>query len=201
MRAEKKRALRAAALSQRGSLSEVEVLSRSHLIQGRALHFPRYLSSSAVALYCPIQNEIATDQILNHALIKSKKVFYPRTGSPSGLELIQIDSVADLQAGRFGIPEPTGNRRLSDADAQDLIVFVPGVGFDLRGNRLGRGYGGYDRLLAGIGPKAAAVGLAYEFQLVDEMPAEEWDQKVHFIITEDRVIDCGGESLQPRRMA
>jgi 5-formyltetrahydrofolate cyclo-ligase len=201
VRAEKKRALRAAALSQRNSLSEAEVLSRSRLIQGRALHFPRYLSSTAVALYSPIQNEIATDQILNHALKKAKKVFYPGTGSDSGLELIQIDSVADLQVGRFGIPEPTGNRELSQGEAEDLMVFVPGVGFDLRGNRLGRGHGWYDRLLARLDPKAAFVGLAYEFQIVDEVPSEEWDQRVHFIITENRVIDCGYESLQPRRMA
>jgi 5-formyltetrahydrofolate cyclo-ligase len=83
---------------------------------------------------------------------------------------------------------------LSAADKDVLVVFVPGVVFDLCGNRLGRGGGWYDRILAQLN-RGVFVGLAYDFQVVEKLAAEEWDRKVHFVITENRVIDCGVRTL------
>jgi len=73
-----------------------------------------------------------------------------------------------------------------------MVVFLPGLVFDSLGNRLGRGIGWYDRLLKTMGKGAVFVALAYEFQMVDEVPTEAWDEKVDYVITEKRVIDCGG---------
>jgi 5-formyltetrahydrofolate cyclo-ligase len=64
------------------------------------------------------------------------------------------------------------------------------------GNRLGRGQGWYDRLLQRAGERVAIVGLAYEFQIVDAVPAGPGDQKVSYVITEKRVVDCGSASAQ-----
>jgi 5-formyltetrahydrofolate cyclo-ligase len=75
-----------------------------------------------------------------------------------------------------------------------LIVFVPGVAFDTRGQRLGRGKGWYDRLLRQLGGNTVFVGLGYEFQIVEEVPTESWDEKVHYVVTEERVIDCAETS-------
>lgn len=182
--------MRAAALSQRSALSTAECLSRSRLIQSRAREFSLYLISHSVALYSPIQNEVGTEEIRDHALKEGKKVFFPRVGQGNTVKLIQVGSRAELKVGPLGILEPIGERRLSDQDLDGLIVFIPGVMFDSKGNRLGRGRGGYDRLLKHQGRKATFVALAYEFQVVDEVPAEEWDQKVHYVITERKVIDC-----------
>ena len=77
-------------------------------------------------------------------------------------------------------------------------MFVPGVAFDCAGNRLGRGAGWYDRLLANLGSKKFAIGLAYEFQIVDAVPAQPWDCRVNLILTEKRAIDCG--ALPPGSM-
>ena len=93
--------------------------------------------------------------------------------------MIKIGSETEFSQGRFGILEPTGERRLAGQDQEELVVFVPGVAFDLRGNRLGRGKGWYDRLIKKLG-QAILVALAYDFQIVDEVPAEEWDQRVHY---------------------
>jgi 5-formyltetrahydrofolate cyclo-ligase len=103
----------------------------------------------------------------------------------------RISSAAELVKGRYGILEPAGTDALVPADGDSLIVFIPGLLFDRHGNRLGRGGGWYDRVLNGLGNRGFFVGLAYEFQLVDDMPAESWDQRVNLIITEKNQIDCG----------
>jgi 5-formyltetrahydrofolate cyclo-ligase len=191
---ESKNSLRVATLAQRALLSKAELFSRSRSIQAQALQFPSYLIHRSVAVYSPIQNEVETADIRDHALAAGKRLFYPRCTAENVLELVEIGSVTELAIGRFGILEPTGKRRLSK-DQEELVVFVPGVAFDLRGNRLGRGEGWYDRLIEKLG-RATFVALAYDFQIVDEVPAEEWDQKVHYLITERRIVDCGSMPAQ-----
>ena len=105
----------------------------------------------------------------------------------------QISSPTELRAERSKIPEPLGVNALSlegEGNLQNLIVFVPGVAFDLRGHRLGRGSGWYDRILAPLKDQGIFVGLAYDFQVVDQLATETWDQQVHYVITEKRIIDC-----------
>jgi len=75
-------------------------------------------------------------------------------------------------------------------------VFVPGVVFDVHGNRLGRGGGVYDRLLAQCNNGKWLIGLAYEFQVVEAVPAEPWDRSMGYVITESRIIEC---SMNPRQ--
>jgi 5-formyltetrahydrofolate cyclo-ligase len=191
---EKKRVLRDATLSRRNSLSKSERLLWSRLIQARALQLPQYIASRSVVLYSAVRNEVATDDILEHSLKQGRGVFYPKMGSECSVDLIQVLSSAELQAGRFGILEPTGLELLAEADHEGLVVFVPGVAFDIRGNRLGRGQGWYDRLLARLGGGPLFVALAFEFQVVEEVPSESWDQKVHYVVTEKRCIDCAESS-------
>ena len=197
---EKKHSLRAAALAQRSLLSRSESLARSRLIQARVLQFPPYLLSRSVALYNPIQNEVETGAIRDHALVTGKNVFFPRFGPKDSLELIKIGSATEFSPGRFGILEPTGEGRLAGRDQEELVVFVPGVAFDLRGNRLGRGKGWYDRLIKELG-EATLVAIAYDFQIVDEVPAEEWDQRVHYVITERSVVDCRSMPVQSSQVS
>jgi 5-formyltetrahydrofolate cyclo-ligase len=192
---ETKQSLRAAGLVRRHALSRSESLARSRLIQAQALEFSPYLLLCSVALYHPIQNEVETAEIREHALMAGKSVFYPRVGTDDALELIRIGSAMEFSPGRFGVLEPTGKIRLASQDREKLVVFVPGVAFDLHGRRLGRGKGGYDRLIKELAG-ATLVGLAYDFQIVDEVPAEAWDQRVHYVITEGSLIDCRSMPVQ-----
>jgi 5-formyltetrahydrofolate cyclo-ligase len=81
---------------------------------------------------------------------------------------------------------------LTDALPIPIVVVVPGVGYDERGVRLGRGQGFYDRALAGIRAhgRTRVVALAFECQVVPELPVDPWDASVDFIVTESRVLEC-----------
>jgi 5-formyltetrahydrofolate cyclo-ligase len=186
-----KQTLRARALIKRESLPVSDVRAWSHLIQERVLDFSPYVLAPAVALYSPIGNEVATEEIRDHSLRVGKKVFYPKVGKGEELLLIRVRSAEELKPGRYRILEPVGTEVITEQDQQGLVVFVPGLVFDLEGERLGRGRGGYDRLLARLAEGVTFISLAYEFQIMEELPTEKWDRKVHHIITERRTIDCG----------
>jgi 5-formyltetrahydrofolate cyclo-ligase len=177
-------------LSQRKALGAADVALCGRVIQATALDLFEYHSADTVALYSAVQNEVGTEQLLAHALAAGKSVFYPKFVQNSRFELIQVHSAADLGPGSFGIAEPCGSVPLGAAHSASLIVFVPGVAFDPLGNRLGHGRGYYDRILGGLPASARFVALAYEFQIGLRLPVEAWDRRVHYIVTERRVIDC-----------
>jgi len=183
--------LRRATISHRRALAQADCLAWSHAIQARAIALPHYRAALYVALYSPVDNEVATQVILDDALSAGKMVFYPKLNSIGSSDFARVCSIADFVDGGFGIPEPAGSDSMPLGESDNLVVFVPGVLFDPCGNRLGRGGGWYDRVLSKLGSLGIFVGLAYEFQVVDGLAAESWDQRVHFIITEKSVIDCG----------
>ena len=90
-----------------------------------------------------------------------------------------------LQYGSFHIEEPTGDD-IEDIDNIELII-VPGIAYDNRGNRVGRGKGYYDRLLSRT--KATKIGIGYDFQLVDEIDSEPHDITMDIVITDSRIIN------------
>ena len=182
--------LRGTALSRRNSLSRANCHLWSCSIQAKALKLSQYLAARSIALYSAAQNEVDTGTILEDALAAGRRVYLPKLNRRGVPEFVQIFSPADLVAGRFGIAEPVGLNVLLPEACGGLTVFVPGVLFDRRGQRLGRGGGWYDRALAQFGSRGVFIGLAYEVQIVESLPAESWDQNVHYVITENRVIDC-----------
>ena len=187
---ERKRVLRAAALARRNSLASEDTFALGGLAQARALELTAYVLAPAVALYSPVQNEVPTERIRDHALTRGKKVFYPKLGHVNSVEFAEIHSPADLGGGRYGMAEPIGAPSQLAAHQEGMVVFVPGLAFDSLGNRLGRGIGWYDRLLKKLDKETVFVALSYEFQIVDAVPTELWDKRVDYVITENRVIDC-----------
>jgi len=167
--------LRRATISHRRSLAQADCLAWSHSIQARVIALSHYRAAHCVALYSPVENEVATQMILDDALSSGKMVFYPKLNSTGSSDFARVHSVADFVAGGFGIPEPAGTDSIPLGASNNLIVFVPGVLFDRYGNRLGRGGGWYDRVLSNLGSVGIFVGLAYEFQVVDDLAAESWD--------------------------
>ena len=99
------------------------------------------------------------------------------------LEILPYEE-SRLELGAFHIEEPTGDN-IADPEEIELVV-VPAVAYDRRGNRLGRGKGFYDRFLAST--KATKIGVGYEFQLLDEIPAEAHDVPMDMVITQNTTV-------------
>jgi len=76
-----------------------------------------------------------------------------------------------------------------EANGPETLFIVPGIAFDLRGHRLGRGRGAYDRVLARHAA-AGRIGLAYEFQVVPLLPSEPWDAPMDTVVTNARIVDA-----------
>ncbi|WP_298039234.1 5-formyltetrahydrofolate cyclo-ligase [uncultured Desulfuromonas sp.] len=182
--------LRGDLLRQRKYLSAETCLDRSRRLQSRFLELREFASAVSVALYSPVLNEVFTEEIFRRARHSGKRVAYPRVRGHA-LEFVEVAGHDEMRAGAFGVLEPTGNQ-IIPPDALDIVV-VPGVGFDLAGHRLGYGKGFYDRYLHAAGRCRKAVGLAYEMQLVSELPAEAHDVRMHLLVTEERILRFSGD--------
>ncbi len=141
----------------------------------------RFKNAHSVALYFPIKNEVMTEGIFESARELRKKVYFPRMDG-SLLEFRKVNSLSELELGRFGIPEP--NRDAAKVEIADIdLIIIPGVAFDRFGRRIGYGNGYYDRALVKI-DKKRRIGLAYNFQILDSIPIEVGDEEVGLIVTE-----------------
>ena len=126
------------------------------------------------------------DELSTHAFLRKwgnkKHFFLPRVNGVN-LDILPYNE-SRLELGSFHIEEPTGED-FADPEEIELIV-VPAVAYDNTGNRLGRGKGFYDRLLSTT--KATKIGVGYDFQLVESIPAEEHDIPVDIVITQTSMI-------------
>ncbi len=138
---------------------------------------PVFRQAHTILLYHSLPDEVCT-----HDFIRKwsayKQVLLPVVAG-NDLELRRYTGPADLKKGAYGIEEPVGEP-FTDYNSIDLAV-IPGVAFDVHGNRLGRGKGYYDRLLPHL-PHAYKIGICFPFQLLEEIPTEVQDISMDEII-------------------
>ena len=149
--------------------------------------------SEGILLYCSrFSEEIDTRPLVAGCVSAHKRLYLPRTApGESRLKISRIDDPeTQLVPGYCDIPEPLADLPEADLAEADLII-VPGLAFDQRGFRLGRGGGYYDRLLSLASHDPFTVGLAYEVQIVPEVPRIATDRPVRTIMTQERVIRAG----------
>ncbi len=110
------------------------------------------------------------------------------------LRLFRLQGLEELEPFSFGIREPKPELRTAPSrrvEPEELaLILLPGLGFDFSGGRLGRGAGYYDRFLSRVPTNVPRVGLAFECQLLERIPMQPHDQKVDWIVTENRTIRC-----------
>ena len=172
-------------LARRRRLSFEECLAQSLRIQNRLLSAPEFRTSACLALYSPILNEVFTEKLFQQARQQNKDVVYPRVRGED-LEFVLIGNRSELIPGTFGVMEPSGHDLMVPTEL-DLVV-VPGVAYDLSGYRLGYGKGFYDKALHDTAQRTVRVGVCYELQLVDVLPAERHDISMDLIVTEERIL-------------
>ncbi len=149
--------------------------------------------AETILFYSPIANELNVSPLLEIAFEQRKTVLLPRFDPSTDKYVIcQIkDPALDLTTGKFGILEPGPHSKPFQLNNLDLAL-VPGVGFDEHGGRLGRGRGFYDRLLAEIA--GTKCGVAFDEQMVAEVPIQPHDMKMSLIVTPTRWISAAEQS-------
>jgi len=119
---------------------------------------------------------------VEEGLKKGKRMYVPRVDwAQKRIQAIEVHSLIELQPGAYGIAEPPlDEKKVGRPEDLDLVI-VPGLGFDLRGARLGRGEGYFDRFLKQA-RRAYKIGLAFECQIVAEIPRDVTDERVDEIL-------------------
>ena len=141
--------------------------------------------AKTVYVYLAFGAEVETRKIIELLWQKAIKVGVPRVEGEK-LAFCQIKTWSDLVPGFAGIYEPKANCHLLKEEKAPVII--PGLGFDLSGNRLGCGGGFYDRFL-NEERKHLKIALAYDWQLTKKLPVNSGDQKIDILVTATEVID------------
>ena len=145
-------------------------------------------AGKAAALYCALAGEVPTERIRRVYLAAGVRLYYPRVTGNGTLAFYPHREGDVWETGPYGIPEPSIPAGVEPRMSAWDIVVVPGLAFDRRGNRLGHGFGYYDRFLGGLPEGVPRVGLAWAGQLVPGVPVDAWDVPVHALVTEEGVI-------------
>ncbi|MDO4477742.1 MAG: 5-formyltetrahydrofolate cyclo-ligase [Lachnospiraceae bacterium] len=201
-----KNSIRRSVRAARKALSDSERADKSRLIGQHLAAAPFYREAAAVMAYAGYGSEVATEAIIRTALADHKDVSLPRVEGDT-MHFIRIRAMDDLIEGYHGILEPRGLEIFDPLATEGLVLLLmPGLAFDRNCHRLGQGGGFYDRYLAELARHCGDPGesfskestdrsrdivtcaLAFNCQLVAEVPAEAHDQRPDFILTETELI-------------
>lgn len=138
----------------------------------------QYRAAKTIYGYLPYNQEVRTTPMLERALADGKRVAVPKVYGEE-MKFIYLTDLAQVEKGYAGIPEPVADE--PTADDPTALVLMPGMAFTKAGDRMGYGGGFYDKFLA-MEPGHPTVALCYEFQLVDELPVEEFDIPVDLVL-------------------
>lgn len=173
---------------QKRRMSKETVVAYSNRIMEQVKELPEVLAAETIFCYCSYNQEVETLSFIQWALEKGKEVAVPKvTGNE--IEFYQIHSLKELVPGYQGIPEPIS---LNTIACNQAVILLPGLAFDLSGNRVGYGKGFYDRYLNQHEQIARTkIGVCFSFQLMDQIACEEYDEPWDILVTEYKTIRRG----------
>jgi len=152
----------------------------------RLLALPEVARARMVLAYAATPDEIDPAPIVEALRRHGVVVALPRIAGPHELTIHRVDPGVALVRGPYGLIEPPADAPAVSPDDVDVAI-VPGVAFDAACRRVGHGVGYYDRLLARMG-HAVTIGLAFDGQVLAEVPSEEHDVCVDVLVTPTRTI-------------
>ncbi|GAB7023874.1 5-formyltetrahydrofolate cyclo-ligase [Salidesulfovibrio brasiliensis] len=179
--------LRAELLGHRRAMDAEEAARRSHDVLDQIRSLPEWKNAREVLAYWPARNEVDVRPLIAELWQRGVRVLLPRCRpeQPGRMDLACVTCGEDLVPGMYEIMEPDRACPVVTDFAPDL-AFIPGVGFDRMGNRLGQGGGYYDRLLASEAMAGClTVGPCYTFQFVEHLETDPWDVPVHVVAHEE----------------
>ncbi len=185
-----KREIRNGVVKKLGAFSKSEVSTKSRQIEKRLLEFANFIEAHVVLLYSSRPGEVDTRRIIRDCYRLNKIVVLPYYDTDSKkTQLLKVDNPeADmmLAAGHDMVPDPA-RCRMVPVDSIEIAV-IPGLVFDEKGARIGLGSGLYDKLIPRLPITTRKVSLAFEDQIIQQVPKGTIDRYVDIIITEKRTI-------------
>lgn len=173
--------IRSKVKARKSMLSAEERLNEAEAVFDLLEKTAAFMLSDNILMYHSLPDELPTHRFIDKWHSR-KKFFLPRVNGVN-LDILPYEK-SRLHLGAFNIEEPEGD---DPADISDVeLIVVPGVAYDRRGNRVGRGKGYYDRLLHDS--DAVKIGVAFACQLFDEIDAEPFDVPVDYVITSGGLI-------------
>ena len=186
-------------IAERSSLSKDFVDAASEEICRRIMLLPEYIHAEVILGYYSMRQEVKLDKLFEDALEKGKKVYLPKVVNKTQMNFYRYRSDKDVAPGAYGIMEPVTeeefiiqpqiekNKSAGPKD-HDILMIMPCVAYDDKGNRLGYGGGYYDRFLEKLAKESVNISTimaAYGMQRVESIPIEDTDIKPDKIITEE----------------
>ena len=152
------------------------------------MSIPQFQNASTVMMFLSLPDEVDTSESILHAWQLGKTVAVPKVSwRHKHMIPIQINSLeTGISTEDSGLKNPTSGIPLAFEEI-DLVV-TPGLGFDRKGNRLGRGGSYYDRFFANEELKAARCGFGFAEQILESLPVTEHDKPVDIVVTDEEII-------------
>ncbi|HID28783.1 MAG TPA: 5-formyltetrahydrofolate cyclo-ligase [Desulfobacterales bacterium] len=186
----KKTEIRRSGFARRNALPKEERAEKSAAIMERLFDFANFLESRIVLFYMNYGSEVDTEPMIRRALELEKTVALPLVDTRKKKILpFRIENLdRDVRPGYRGIREPIPQRCKQIPVEYINLAIIPGVAFDERGGRIGHGVGVYDRFIPKLDITTRKVALAFECQIVAQIPMEPHDRYTDIIITEKRIV-------------
>ena len=172
----------------RKNLDEKDRALKNEKIAERLESMSYFKKANHVLLYYSHNGEVDTLKLIEK-YIDSKQLYLPVIQGKSRFQAVPIKRPLDLRPGFEGVPEPIDTPPSSVYDDQIELIVMPGVAFDKKGNRLGMGKGYYDRYLNKKN-KPIRLALAYEEQVLDHLPKDQYDECIDLIVTDQKIYQC-----------
>ncbi|WP_239308259.1 MULTISPECIES: 5-formyltetrahydrofolate cyclo-ligase [unclassified Frankia] len=164
----------------------------SALLTRRVLALPEVATARWVAAYVSLPGEPETGGLLVQLRARGVGILLPSMRPDLDLDFREYSG--SLIAGAFGTREPPLGAKVVDLSQVDVIV-VPALAADVRGGRLGRGGGSYDRALRRVRTNALIVAIVHDRELVAHVPTESHDVGVHVIVAPHATVRCGASGV------
>jgi 5-formyltetrahydrofolate cyclo-ligase len=183
---EEKARLRRHMMALRRAVTEEARLNAAVRAAENFFSLPEAAGVRCAMVYLTYQSELPTEPLVEELRKRNVRICVPRIQPNGTMEAADYPEGCELHPGPYKIPQPLGTEAVPLGELD--VVIVPGVAFDESGYRLGFGKGYYDRFLAQPEVRAVKVGLAFDFQVLPEIPRAPSDVAVDAIATEKRVI-------------
>ena len=187
---EKKVVIRNEMVKKIEGFSESERENKTTQIEERLFDFANFVESRIPLLYLNLPAEVPTENIIRRCFSQNKVVILPVFAKDrKTVSLLKVDDFdKDLRPGPRGVLEPDPERcKKVPIDRVDIAI-IPGIAFDEKGGRIGHGYGYYDWLIPELSPTTRKVALAFEEQIIPQIPMESHDKFVDIIVSDQRII-------------